>query len=126
LVQPVLDKHCVSCHRPDGADATAARFDLTPANSYQNLLEYADKDLHNLAFEKPRSIVGDCPARKSRVLAILKDGTDHKDVALDDGSMDRLVTWMDTYAHRLGHFSDEQEEELRALRQELAFMLEGK
>ena len=92
----------------------------------QILLEYGDKDLHNLAFEKPRSIVGDCPARKSKVLAILEDGTAHKDVRLDDDSMDRLITWMDTYAHRLGHFSDEQEEELRALRQQLAYMLEGK
>jgi len=126
LVQPALDRHCVSCHRPDSDDAKAARFDLTSANSYQNLLEYGDKDLHKLAFEKPRSIAGDCPARKSKVLAILKDGTAHKDVRLDDDSFDRFVTWMDTYAHRLGHFSDGQEEQLRVLRQELAFMLEDK
>jgi len=125
LVQPVLDKHCVSCHRPDSDDTKAARFDLTSAASYQNLLEYGNKDLQNLAFEKPRSMIGDCPARKSKVLAILEDGTAHKDVAIDADSMDRLITWMDTYAHRVGHFSDEQEEELRRLRQELASMLES-
>jgi hypothetical protein len=30
---------------------------------------------------------------------------------------------MDTYAQRLGHFSDRQEEELRRLRQEMAAIL---
>ena len=32
---------------------------------------------------------------------------------LDEDSRERLVTWMDTYAQLLGHFSDEQEREHR-------------
>ena len=39
LVQPVLDKHCVSCHSPQYEDARAA-FDLTPKNSYTSLLSF--------------------------------------------------------------------------------------
>ncbi len=125
LVQPVLERLCVRCHRPDGDDPQAARFDLTAANSYQSLISYGDKDLHSLAFEKDRSLVGDCPARKSKLLALLTEGKGHEGVRLDADSYRRLVTWMDTYAQRLGHFSREQEEELRRLRRRLAAMLQG-
>jgi len=123
LVQPVLDNLCVGCHKPEGIDPQAARFDLTAANSYQNLMSFGGKDLHGLAFEKDRSVVGDCPARKSKLLAMLTQGKGHYDVRLDPESYNRLVTWMDTYAQRLGHFSDQQEEELRRLRQQMAAML---
>ena len=117
LVQPVLDKSCVRCHRPGGDDVKAAPFDLTPAKSYQSLISYADKDLEKLAFEKSQSIVGDCPARKSKLLALLTEGDGHEGVRLDADSMNRFSTWMDTYAHLQGHFSDSQEEQLRELRQ---------
>jgi len=40
LVQPVLDKHCVSCHSPQSADAMASAFDLTAQNSYTSLLSF--------------------------------------------------------------------------------------
>ncbi len=123
LVQPVLDNLCVRCHQPDADDPQAAGFDLTAAKSYQTLISYSDKDLHNLAFEKDRSEVGDCPARKSKLLALLTEGKGHQDVRLDPDSYRRLVTWMDTYAQRLGHFSDEQEEELRQLRRKTAAIL---
>ncbi len=69
LVQPALDRLCVSCHKPDSTDAVAARFDLTPAKSYQSLLGYAGDDLKTLAFEKPRSIVGDTPSLRSKLMA---------------------------------------------------------
>jgi len=119
LVQPVLDQHCVSCHKPASSDAKAAALDLTPGKSYQSLLSFGGKDLHKLAFEKDRSIVGECPARKSKLLAALGDKA-HESVKLEPESFDRLVTWMDTYAQQRGHYSDKQEEELRALRQKLA------
>jgi len=116
LVQPVLDKHCVSCHAPRSANAKAVALDLTAAKAYDNLLTFADTDLKKLAFEKDRSAVGDCPARKSKLLAVLRSGEQHKDVHLDRDSLDRLVTWMDVYAQRQGYFSPEQEEQLRELR----------
>jgi hypothetical protein len=125
LVQPVMDRYCVSCHSPASEDAKAAQFDLTPAKSYAALISYAGEDLKNLAFEKDRSIVGDCPARKSKLMALLTEGEGHEGVELDPDSYDRLVTWMDTYANIQGHFSDEQEEQLRERRQHWAGMLAG-
>ncbi|MHC4178478.1 MAG: HzsA-related protein, partial [Planctomycetota bacterium] len=123
LVQPVLDRLCVSCHGPDGDDQQAARFDLTAPKSYQSLISYSEKDLEKLAFEKDRSLVGDCPARKSKLLALLTEGEGHQRVRLDPDSYNRLVTWMDTYAQLLGHFSDGQEEELGQLQRRMGAML---
>jgi len=119
LVQPALDRLCVSCHGPDGKDAKAARFDLTAAKSYANLLAYGGNDLRTLAFERDRSIVGDCAARKSKLLALLTEGDGHEGVRLDADSHSRLVVWMDTYAQQQGSFSNEQEEQLRQLRRQL-------
>jgi hypothetical protein len=126
LVQPVLDAHCVSCHQPASKEARAARLDLTPARAYDGLLAFGGKDLHNLAFEKDRSIVGECPARKSKLLAILNDPKGHEGVRLDAASIERLVIWMDLYAQHLGSFSAEQEQGIAALRQAWADMLERK
>jgi len=124
LVQPVLDRLCVRCHSPEGTAKTPA-YDLTPANSYRNLIAYAGDDVKKLAFEKDRSIVGDCPARKSKLMALLTEGEGHEGVELDADSFGRLVTWLDTYAHVQGFFSEEQEHELRRLRQDWAPLLAG-
>ncbi len=123
LVQPVLDRYCVECHRPQSRDEKAMAFDLTPAKAYDNLIQYGGEDLKTLAFEKPRSEIGDLPARKSKLLALLTAGEGHAGVELDADSRDRLVTWMDTYAQRLGSFSDRQEQELRRFRREMASLL---
>lgn len=124
LVQPALEKHCVACHGPDSGDTKAARFDLTAPNAYQNLIAFAEKDLERLAFEKDRSFVGECPARRSKLLALLAEDGNHRDITLDADSFERLVTWMDTYAHRQGSFSPEQEEQLAALKQRYRHLLE--
>ncbi|MCS7304285.1 MAG: discoidin domain-containing protein [Thermoguttaceae bacterium] len=122
LVQPVLDKYCVRCHRPDGPDPKAARYDLTPAKSYENLLNYADRDLHKLAFERDRSVVGQMPARQSKLLRrILGNNAAFRS---DPDALERMQTWMDTYAHRQGHFSDQQEAEILQLRQQWQALLE--
>jgi hypothetical protein len=123
LVQPVLDESCVSCHSPGSGNEKAAAFDLTAAKSYQNLLSFADKDLEKLAFEKDASIVGQCPASRSKLLELLTSPEGHEGVRLEPDSFNRLVTWMDVYAQRLGSFSEQQEEELRELRRKIAFLL---
>jgi cytochrome c553 len=125
LVQPVLDAKCVSCHRPDAEDAAAARFDLTGRVAYQNLLAYGGDDLKKLAFERSQSDVGDCPARQSKLLALLREGNGHEGVKLTADEWDRLITWMDTYAQRQGSFSEQQEDDLRRLRDEWADLLGG-
>ena len=124
LVQPVLNRRCVNCHRPGSEDAKAARFDLTPTRSYDSLLGYAGEDLKKLAFEKDQSETGDCPARRSKLTALLAGAKVHYDVRLSTEDWQRLATWMDTYAHRQGSFSTRQETQLRELRQKLAFLLE--
>lgn len=114
LVQPVLDKHCVSCHRPDSDKTEAAKINLTAASSYQSLLGFAGKDLQKLAFERNRSVPGECVAQQSKLLARLRTGH----VKLPAEELYRLVVWMDLYATRVGSFSDEQEKELEQMRVE--------
>jgi hypothetical protein len=118
LVGPVMEQHCVRCHNPKSDDRKAARFDLTAARAYENLLAFGGNDLRNLAFEQDYSPVNGCAARRSKLLALLTEGDGHAGVRLDAESFNRLVTWMDTYAHRQGSFSDSQEQRLEALRRE--------
>jgi len=40
LVQPVLDKNCVSCHSPQSTGSSASILDLTAQNSYHSLLSF--------------------------------------------------------------------------------------
>lgn len=123
LVQPVLDQKCATCHRSDGDDPQAAAFVLSADRSYESLLGYADNDLRTLAFEKDRSFAGDCVARQSKLLQLITD-KDHYGARLDADDLERLVTWMDTYAHRTGSFSSDQEAQLREFRQDVAHLLE--
>ena len=120
----MLDKNCVSCHKPDSTDKEAATLDLTPAKSYDNLLAYGKPSLRELVVAKHlngRSLAGDSVAAKSQLLALLRAG--HHDVKLDPDSFARLATWLDTYAQRLGSFSPEQEQQLTDLKKAWAYML---
>ncbi|MGO8752032.1 MAG: discoidin domain-containing protein [Thermoguttaceae bacterium] len=123
LVQPVLDRSCVSCHDPKSTRAKAARLDLTPAKSYQSLLTFGGEDLKKLAFERDRSVPGRCTAMKSKLYALLSDEKGHEGIHLDADGLDRLTLWMDVYAQRSGSFSEPQEQELRKLRQRWAHLL---
>ena len=102
----------------------ASKLDLTAAKSYDSLLNFGNKDLHKLAFERDRSMVGEMPARKSKLYALLIAEKGHEGVRLDADSLQRLVTWMDTYACRQGYFSAKQEGELTEFRKKLEGMLE--
>lgn len=123
LVQPVLDRSCISCHAPGSSNAKGARFDLTATVSYTNLLNLAGGNLKTLAFERDRSVPGQCVTRQSRLWSMLTGPEPHEGVRLDADSLRRLATWMDVYAQRVGHFSASQEKELRQLRTALAAML---
>lgn len=119
LVQPILNRSCVSCHQPGGASS----LDLTPSRAYESLLTFGDRDLHRLAFERDRSNPGECPAANSKLWALLTAPGGHHGVSLDPESLGRIALWMDLYAQRTGHFSPEQEAELRDLRRRLAPLL---
>jgi hypothetical protein len=126
LVQPVLDRHCVQCHNPDGQDTKAREFDLTASNAYESLVRYGQPSLHDHVWARYRqgqSVEGACPASQSVLLARITDPNDHHDVTLDDNSLKRLIVWMDGYAQKLGSFSIDQEQRLLDLRRDYADLL---
>jgi hypothetical protein len=123
LVQPVLDRHCLECHRAGGKDLQAAKLDLAATNSYQALLAFGDADLKQRAFERDRSNPNQAVAANSKLWKLLTQPGGHQNVKPDADSLDRLATWMDTYAQRLGSFSEQQERELLAFRQTLSPLL---
>jgi mono/diheme cytochrome c family protein len=124
LVQPVLDRQCAGCHRPGGKDA---KFDLTASKSYDAMVSYGSPSLKDIVvarWREQRSTAGACEARLSPVLKLIKAG--HYDAKLSPSDWDALATWMDTLGQRTGHFSPQQEEELRRLRQSMASVLDSK
>jgi hypothetical protein len=123
LVQPVLDRYCIECHRAGSKDLQAAKLDLVSTNAYQALLAFGGEDLKRQAFERDRSIPSQAVAANSKLWKLLTQSGGHQIVKLDADSLDRLATWMDTYAQRLGSFSEQQERELLAFRQALSPLL---
>jgi hypothetical protein len=123
LVQPVLDRHCVACHKSGAQDVKAARIDLTAPRAYETLLAFADEDLKKQAFERDRSLPNQAVAARSKLWNLLAQSGGHEKVTLDADSLARLATWMDTYAQRQGHFSPQQEQQLIALRHDLRQLL---
>jgi hypothetical protein len=128
LIQPVLDAKCVSCHRNDSRDTEAAKFDLTPAKSYDSLTTYGKPNLRDVvlaAYREGVSTEGKNPAQRSALLALLSATDGHRGVKLLRTELDCFTTWLDTYGQRLGSFSDEQERALLDLKQSCAALLEN-
>jgi mono/diheme cytochrome c family protein len=123
LVQPVLNQHCISCHHSEASDERAAKWDMGPERAYFTLLHYGRRDLVKLADERDRSLVDQMPARNSKLYRLLTSAAGHYDVRLDEEDRRRLVTWMDTYAHVTGSFSEQQEEQIQSLRFRYASLL---
>jgi mono/diheme cytochrome c family protein len=122
LVQPVLDQHCVKCHRPGGEKKAMAKLDLRPAKAYDALLAYGNLQKHvRHHYLLGRSEIRAAASFHSPLLNHLRKG--HQKVKLSAEEFRRLITWLDTYAQRQGHFSPAQEEELRRLRQQHADLL---
>jgi hypothetical protein len=123
LVQPVLDRHCVECHRPNGLDPVAAKLNLLSTNAYSALLGFGKDDLKTQAFERDRSLPNQAVTAHTRLWKCLTEPKGHHGVQLAADDLNRLATWMDTYAQRVGHFSDEQERQLREFRSACADLL---
>ncbi len=121
LVQPVLDRHCLRCHQPGGE---AAASNLTAAKAYETLVSYGGpkslRDQVIRAHNQGISIEGEAGAKTSVLLDLLRKG--HQGVKLGRDDLDRLITWMDVCAQKLGSFGPDQERRLRELRQRLAPM----
>ena len=118
LVQPVMEKHCVSCHRP-GAEGKS--FDLTAKKSYASLLNYGEPSLYAHVKHRYRDLSpssGPCAAQASPLVKLLKQGHYRCQLTADDWQ--RLLTWIDTYGQRTGSFGPEQEQRLKELRKTIA------
>jgi hypothetical protein len=104
-VQPILDRHCVSCHNPDRMDG---KIDLcgdhTPlfSVSYRNLLQ------HGLISDGRNELYGNRPPRSlgsaaSRLLEYL-DGT-HHGAELSEQERTTLRLWIDASAVYAGTYA---------------------
>lgn len=113
-VQPVLDRHCVSCHaekaKPDFRDGP----DVHPkalASSYNNGTKFPPSYLALRSFVRTPTIESDMhllmpaeyAANTTALVQMLKQG--HYGVRLDPESWERLYTWIDlnTPAHGTWH-----------------------
>jgi hypothetical protein len=117
LVQPVLDRSCVSCH------AAGAPLDLTPAKSYAALADSGKPSLRQqvmAGYRRGTSIEGAELALGSSLMARLQRPGSPCATHLDADGWARLALWLDLYGQRNGAFSAEQEQELSRLRNEWA------
>jgi hypothetical protein len=107
LVQPVLDRYCVSCHRQNpGAPAlektlVTFREGWRPAvyfNSYLSLTpKYGFYSYGATGWNDPkfyRTTPGEFGARASKLYQLLVKG--HHDVRLDPADLHRLTVWLDS------------------------------
>ena len=128
LVQPVLTKRCVACHKPGGNDKAVAKLDLTSEKAYKSLLHYGGElSLYHhvlLRNEERRSVAGQCAATRTPLLKAIRTVKAHEGLHLSVAEMQRLTAWMDTYAQRLGSFGEEQEKQLLLLRGRWASLLQ--
>ncbi|MGA2253535.1 MAG: hypothetical protein ABSG53_02645, partial [Thermoguttaceae bacterium] len=109
LVQPVLDKLCVSCHNASAPKEKSGGIFLTGAKGSGSFSQSYDV----LASYVPYSAWGHRPtartypdqfgARASKLMSQLLAG--HHDVRLSKDDLDRLITWMDANALFYGTFN---------------------
>jgi len=102
LVQPVLDRHCVACHKkhekaPDLTNRPArADRPLGPTASYSNLVP------HVWGPRGSRSVPGKVGARHSRLYRMLSG--DHHGLKLPPGDLHRLALWIDCNSNLFGAY----------------------
>ncbi|OGV70384.1 MAG: hypothetical protein A2283_14085 [Lentisphaerae bacterium RIFOXYA12_FULL_48_11] len=120
VVQPVLDKHCVSCH---GGPKSKSKRDLTatPSNgftrSYWTLCGNKEKNMSDAQYLVPRYFqrnqIQITPAddirsaRRSKLIRMLLDPPGHNNVKLGGDDIRRLATWIDLNAIFYGVYDQE-------------------
>lgn len=113
LVQPVLDKHCVSCH---GGEKTEGKIDLTGEpegqfsrsyNALVRMVPFSQWQGTPQANFEPLTHPDQFGARASSLMPLLLAG--HEGVELSAEEYERLVTWMDNNALFYGTFDPEDQ-----------------
>ena len=104
LVQPVLDKHCVDCHRENADRAPNLAREPLVRNwyaSYHALVKYGFHDYG----ESYRTQPGKFGARASRLYQMLQEG--HHGVELGPEEMHRIALWLDCVSMFYGVYERE-------------------
>ncbi|MDR1925470.1 MAG: discoidin domain-containing protein [Planctomycetaceae bacterium] len=121
LVQPVLDKNCVSCHEVERAKGTKGVPNLAkePIKNkwYASFNELVPKYGFYSYGEPLRTMPGKFGARGSKLYAILRAG--HHDVKLTKEEMHRITLWLDCVSIFYGVYEKESGE--AQLRGEIAY-----
>ena len=117
LVQPVLEKHCVSCHRAGKADGGVVLTGepqghyTASYNALARLVPYSDwagkPGDFRVVNNEPTTTPGFFGARGSKLMALLWKG--HYDVKLAAEDLDRLITWMDANVLFYGTFDPQDQ-----------------
>ncbi len=105
LVQPVLDRHCVSCHEQHADNPmNLAREPIAKKwfASYNNLTK--DHAFWNYG-ERHRTTPGKFGAQASKLLKLLEDG--HYDVKLSEEELHRITLWLDLCSTFYGVYEKE-------------------
>jgi hypothetical protein len=106
LVQPVLDKNCLSCHNKGGKEpvlsGTVDDRQWTP--SYRNLKPYTFYYDGGGSFVEPNTYPGKFGALASKLYQTLEKG--HKNVKLTDEEMHRLALWLDCNSDFYGTYEN--------------------
>ncbi len=126
LVQPVLDRHCVACHRRKRALDLSGEIQYRPCprdkhkqccytRSYNNLAEaygfcfhaHSDTTIANVDMVQraaSRTIPGEFGARAAKLLEYLDDR--HYGVKLSEEDFHRIVLWLDCNSDFLGAYEE--------------------
>ncbi|HJN12408.1 MAG TPA: discoidin domain-containing protein [Pirellulaceae bacterium] len=111
LVQSVLDRNCVECHKKNGALDLAGTIEGGNGwtRSYNNLakkygfyFDVSNGSINNGVHGGARSIAGKFGARASGLLKYL--GTEHHGVELSDEDFHRLTLWLDCNSEFYGSY----------------------
>jgi hypothetical protein len=126
LVQPILDRHCVACHRQNAGKAPSLERTLVtfsagwrPAVYYASYLSLAPKygfySYGARGWDDPkfyRTTPGEFGARASKLYPLLRQG--HYGVKLGPDDMHRLCVWLDSCSLFYGVYEKEgQQAQLR-------------
>ena len=112
LVQPVLDKHCVSCHekkKEKGAPPLDREVVTIKIRRPTKVYRSYDSLIHKYAFwnygDTYRTTPGKFGALASKLYPMLRDG--HHGVKLTDAEMHRIIVWLDSVSNFYGVYEKE-------------------
>ncbi len=105
LVQPVLDKHCVDCHREHADEAPNLAREPIVRNWYASYNSLVAKYGFYDYGDPYRTTPGQFGARASTLYKLLKDG--HHDVKLTEEELHRLTLWLDSASMFYGVYEKE-------------------